>query len=186
LGASFAGIITVLANIKELTDVFIGTGDSYKLWLLTGKGLVYLFVFVSCFCFVIGSLLLLHRWNCQNNPNYPFTKGYRFWLWHYRHAEQTPSDTKVSGYTPETFKQQVTIFCQNIVAYKKRFLQTSTEDLIDQDLSQAYLLLINEKYKVKMVSELREVLVKTVRIALFYVGLPITTLFALLRIFAVL
>lgn len=182
LGASLAGIIAIFANIEELSDVFLITTNSYGLFLPTAKGLVYSFIFFLCVCFAFGSLRLICLWNRQNNPNYPFTKGYRIWLWHYRHAEKTPSDTRISGYTPQTFKQEVDKFCKNIVDYKKRFLKSSINDMIDQDLSQVYLLLINEKYKIKMVNALRNVLIKTLTIA-FFVALTIVVLFAIARFY---
>jgi hypothetical protein len=52
--------------------------------------------------------------------------------------------------------------------------------MIDQDLSQVYLLLINEKYKIKMVNALRNILIKTLTIA-FFVALTIVVLFAIAR-----
>jgi hypothetical protein len=180
LGASLAGITAIFANIKELSDVFLITTNSYDSFIPTAKGLVYMFIFLLCICFAFGSLKLIYLWNRQNNPNYPFTKGYRIWLWHYRHAEKTPSDTRISGYTQQTFRQEVDKFCRNIVDYKRRFLQSSINDMIDQDLSQAYLLLVNEKYKIKMVNALRNILINTLTIA-FLVALTIAVLFAIAR-----
>lgn len=182
LGASLAGVVAIFANIKELSDLFITSNASNVLIYPTAKGIVYLFIFILCTCFVFGSLKLVNLWNRQNNPNYPFTKGYRVWLWHYRHAEEIPSDARICRYTKQKFKEEVNNFCHNIVSYKKRFLQSSINDMIDQDLSQVYLLLINEKYKIKMVSALRDLFINMLKISIF-ISLALTSIFSILKIY---
>lgn len=110
---------------------------------------------ISCFVLFIGSIWLLIIWNRQNNPNYPFTKGYKTWRWHYRHAETTPMDTK-TNYSMEEYRKQINIFINNMKEYKIKTLECNPAELLDQDLSQLYLLITDEKFKVKYVSDLRD------------------------------
>lgn len=114
---------------------------------------------------VIGSVLIIRVWNKQNNPSYPFTKGYKIWRWQYRGAENTPSNADVFSYTRESFEKEVNIFSENLYLYKSKYLSASLEELIDQDLSQAYLLITNEKFKIKFVSKLRDMFFNTLVIS---------------------
>jgi hypothetical protein len=180
LAGSLAGILTV-ADRLPVTSIFKdGTLEAAGAFL-TISAAAYTFVLIVCFCYAIGCLMLLLIWNYQNNPDYPFTKACRIWVWHYRHAETTPIDTDFRKYTRETFLKQVQLFSENLVAYKRRLLRSDTAELLDQDLSQVYVLLINEKFKIKMVSQLRDCLTVTTRYAL-YAALLYLVLFSIARI----
>ena len=168
LAAALAGSVAILANVDLTT------------WAKTEASLRYLPVLASCIALFLGSLRLLLLWNSQNNPNYPFTKAYRVWRWHYRHAEKVPVDTDFSAYDRRQFREQVRRFADNLAEYKIRTLAADPAELIDQDLSQLYVLITNEKFKIMCVSALRDSLLRTCQFA-FYVG--IAAGFALLLYF---
>jgi len=168
LAASIAGVVAIFSNISELTDLFFQqNGLAASTMFLSAKGILYIFAFIVCMCFTVGCLWLLLLWNEQNNPSYPFTKACRTWLWHYRHAEKSPLETDFRTYTPATYRTHVETFAANLVHYKKRLLQSDVQELLDQDISQVYVLLINEKFKIKMVNRLRDCLLSTTRLAFY-------------------
>jgi hypothetical protein len=154
LAASLAAIIAVLPTL-------------YDPKLCALQRVPYYAIFAASLTLACGCVVLLTRWNRQNNPSYPFTKGYRVWRWHYRHAEKTPLDTDVFGYDQDTYREQACIFAENLSDYKARTLDSEPRELLDQDLSQLFLLLTNEKFKIKFVSQLRNCLWTTLRLAFF-------------------
>ena len=166
LATALAGSVAILANLDLTT------------WLKTEQSLRYLPILAPCVALFLGSLRLLLLWNRQNNPNYPFTKAYRVWRWHYRHAERTPSDCDFRKYTPDKFREEVRRFADNLAEYKIKTLEGDPADLIDQDLSQLYLLITNEKFKIECVSVLRDSLLETCRFA-FWVGIAGATVILL-------
>lgn len=158
---SFAAgiLVAALAAIISIINNLFNNYGFYKL-------LIYLPILIPCISLFIGSILLIMKWNSQNNPSYPFTKGYRYWRWHNRHAETSPLNTNVSSYDVESFENEVNKFIENQFEFKTNLLKSEIKDLIDQDLSQYYLLLINEKFKIEFVSELRNCLVSNLKLAL--------------------
>ena len=109
----------------------------------------------------IGSLYLIFKWNKQNNPPYGFTDKNGIWRWQYRFAEKTPQTTilKKDG---EGYKNAFTqTFQANLSHYVKRTIEATNEELFEQDISQLYLLLINEKSKINMVNSLKAILMNT-------------------------
>jgi len=138
-GANFAGLIALFAVFEEVPQAP---------WI----------AFLSfCLTLIICSLRIIWIWNSGNNPPYAFTKAYRAWLWHYRHAEKDPMETK-PRLICKHFESEVDKFGENLVDFKKRILTSSEADLFDQDITQLYILITNEKQKVKMVSRLRSAL----------------------------
>ncbi|GEM_PF-3855762 len=105
-----------------------------------------------CFLVFVSSFFMVLIWHTQNNPKYPFVYGYKIWLWHWRHAEHEQSNTKISI---KIFSDEVKKFSRNMLFYKEKLLNSSNEELLDQDISQLYLLITNEKYKIKMVTQLQ-------------------------------
>jgi ABC-type multidrug transport system fused ATPase/permease subunit len=126
---------------------------------------LYLPLLLSNVVIFIGSIVLLFFWNIQNNPIYPFTKAYKIWRWYYRYAEKVPLKVK-TRISPEELKKQVDIYSNNFNQYKKDTLAIDKMQALDQDLSQLYLLIINEKFKVKYVSKLRDILSNTLFLSL--------------------
>ncbi len=164
LGVSLAGIIAIsnsALGAENVVDRFIFFAP----------------ILASLIVLVIGSMLMIRLWNIQNNPCYPFTKGYKTWRWQYRGAENIPSNTDISSYTSESFEKEVNLYSENLYLYKSKYLNASLEDLLDQDLSQAYLCITNEKFKIKFVSDLRDkfymVLIIALRIGLIFIFLPL-------------
>jgi hypothetical protein len=154
LAASLAAIIAILPFLYDPN-------------LCALQKVPYFAIGVAAVVLFIGCILLLTIWNRQNNPSYPFTKGYRIWRWHYRHAEKTPVDTKVFKYDRQTHREQARIFAENLSDYKVKTLETEPRELLDQDLSQLFLLLTDEKFKIKFVNRLRDCLWTTLKFALF-------------------
>ena len=146
LGASLAGILAI-------TSIALSShGTSNQL----NKLILFSFILVPLIVLVIGSIIIIRLWNRQNNPPYPFTKSYKVWRWQYRHAEKEPLNTDTASYTEASFKQEVDKYSDNLYTYKSDYLKSSINDLLDQDLSQLYLCIINEKFKIKFVSKLRD------------------------------
>ncbi|MFC1539735.1 hypothetical protein ACFL6H_09950, partial [Candidatus Latescibacterota bacterium] len=52
-----------------------------------------------------------------------------------------------------------------LLEYKLRNLRSTPDELFDQDMSQLYLLITNEKFKIKFVSKLRDMFFKTIELA---------------------
>lgn len=124
-------------------------------------------VFLSSIVLFVGSINLLLIWNKQNNPNYPFTKSFNVWRWQYRDAEKHPINTEVNKYTEKTFKKEAKSFAANLTNYKQKTINSSEIDLFDQDLSQLYLLITNEKFKIKFVNKLRDSLLYSLKFSVW-------------------
>ena len=173
LTASIVGIVSLFPEIPNA----IALKDGLSL-----KSIVMLPTFVASIALFFGNIKLINIWNRQNNPNYPFTKGTKTWRWHYRHAELNEVETDTDKFNEAKFAEEARIFADNSAYYKIKTLTSSTKELIDQDLSQLYLLLTNEKFKVKFVNKLRDCLLNTLLIALYLAAL---TFFITLIIFCV-
>ena len=154
LAGSIVGLVNILPRIPEIASL-----DKFQ-------SFIYIPVACAATCLFVGSIRLLFIWNKQNNPNYPFSKGYRVWRWHYRHAEKSPLDTDIDRYSSATFNEEVQKFADNLTNYKLRTIEASPKELFDQDLTQLYLLLINEKFKVKFVNKLRNSLFRSLLFSL--------------------
>lgn len=154
LVSSIAAIISIVSTILNNKNQILS--------------IILLFpILVPSIVLLISSIIIIMLWNSQNNPSYPFTKGYRTWRWQYRHAEKTPSDTDVLNYTRETFNKQVEIFIDNLFNYRERMIKADIYELFEQDLAQLFLLLTNEKFKIKFVGKLRDSLISSLSIGLF-------------------
>jgi hypothetical protein len=162
--ASIAAIVTIIPNFPF---------TEYKTSL---KFYIYSPVLISSIIIFFGSIRLINIWNRQNNPSYPFTKGYRFWRWQYRHAEKDGVDTDLYKYSKEKYESEIKKFADNMYNYKVKTLECDYKVLFDQDLSQLYLLIINEKFKIKFVNKLRDSLLNTLKIA-FICGIVIDLIF---------
>jgi hypothetical protein len=151
LAAALAGIVAISPQLfmKFENNEFV-----------TFSTTIYIPVVVLSICLVIGTTKLLILWNQQNNPPYPFTKGTKTWRWQYRHAETTETDTNFQKFDRSVMEKQAYIFANNLIDYKIKTVTSDEKELLDQDLSQLYLLLINEKFKIKFVSQLRDLLIK--------------------------
>ncbi len=149
LAAAILSIVTILPRYPNINIL-----NKFEYFIYTP-------VAIASLVLLFGSLRLLKIWNNQNNPNYPFSKGYRVWRWHYRHAEKAPLETKVESYTIDSFKKEAIKFHDNLTTYKLKTIQSEATELFNQDLTQLYLLIINEKFKIKFVNTLRNSLVKT-------------------------
>lgn len=152
LGVSIVAVVSIVQNTLDASDHLL-------------RLVVFAPVLVPSIILVVCSIRTLALWNKQNNPSYPFTKGYKTWRWQYRHAEETPIDTDVFNYTRDSFAGQVDVFVQNLIHYKTKTLDADIGELIDQDLSQLFLLITNEKFKIKFVSALRDSLLAALRLA---------------------
>jgi hypothetical protein len=102
-----------------------------------------------------------------NNPNYPFVKMPRIWRWHYRHAEKNSIDTNISKYDSEKYKTQIDIFIDNLENYGIKTLKADYKELLDQDISQLFLLITNEKFKIKFVTHLRDCFYKILSVSIY-------------------
>jgi len=154
LAASIVGIVAILPSVLSRKQLF-----AFPTYLDLPVLIAGVFLF-------FGSTWLIYLWNKQNNPSYPFTKGYKVWRWHYRHAEKNPLDTNVFDFDQTTFNEQVRLFAENMTDYKIKTLKANSKELIDEDLSQLYVLITNEKFKIKFVSQLRDALMNTLFLAL--------------------
>ena len=154
LGASLAGILAI-------TNIAVSSTD------IPHQLILFSFILVPLIVLVIGSINIIRIWNRQNNPPYPFTKSYKGWRWQYRHAEKEPINTDTASYTGDSFKREVDKYSENLYTYKSTYLNASINDLLDQDLSQLYLCIINEKFKIKFISELRDSFYSMLQLALW-------------------
>ena len=154
LAAAIIAIVTILPRYPS-EDIL----TKFEVFIYTPIAVTSLILF-------LGSIRLLIIWNKQNNPNYPFTKGYKVWRWHYRHAEKKPLEADVDCYTFESFKNEVNKFHDNLIDYKLKTINSDPKELFDQDLTQLYLLIVNEKFKIKFVNTLRDSLINTLKVAL--------------------
>jgi hypothetical protein len=126
----------------------------------------------------LGCVILLLIWNSQNNPNYPFTKGSQSWRWQYRHAEKEPLMTNNIRWDENLYLSEAEKYNRNLFDYKRKFYTTDKPSFISTDLSQLYLCITNEKFKIKFVSRLRNGLYICLMIAFldFFLGLFISLL----------
>jgi len=105
---------------------------------------------------VISGIQIIRIWNRQNNPDYPFTKGYKHWRWQYRYAEEVIPEFKYRYKSTEEFEKDIEAYIKNLHSYAERTLNLTPMGILEQDISQLFLLIENEKYKIKFVSELRD------------------------------
>lgn len=105
---------------------------------------------------LVAGIKVLAIWNRQNNPDYPFTKGYMHWRWQYRYAEETSPEFRYRYESREEYEADIETYIKNMHAYAKKTLDLTPMEILEQDISQAFLLIENEKYKIKFVSELRD------------------------------
>lgn len=161
LSLSFAGALTLIP--KFISDLVNSVKN--QTFLLSVNSVIFIPIFLFFITLIIGSILLILLWNRQNNPDYPFTKGTKIWRWQYQGAEKTKSTIKIK-YNQKEFIEEVNKFSDNEEYYKKRLLNSSKAELFNQDLSQLFLLLINEKYKIKFVSSLRNMMFRIILISL--------------------
>lgn len=155
LAASIIGIITTFQKISLFQNL-------YDL-----QSIAYMVILIPCLILFLGSIYLLNVWNKQNNPNYPFVKMPRIWRWHYRHAEKNSIDTNISKYDKEKYKTQIDIFIDNLENYGIKTLKADYKELLDQDISQLFLLITNEKFKIKFVTHLRDCFYKILSVSIY-------------------
>ncbi len=170
LGASLAGILSLIPEIdKTFNNVY-----------LIDWNIVFLPLAISLISIIVGSIRLVWVWNLQNNPNYPFTKGYRVWRWHYRSAEQEgkESEVDIGVNDEEKYLAEVKKYQKNLINYKKLTIKSNFTELLNQNISQVYLVIVNEKYKIKYVSELRNTLINCLQWAL--ISFPLSLVLYLL------
>lgn len=155
LAASIIGIITTFQKISLFQNLF------------DLQSIAYMIILIPCLILFLGSVYLLNVWNKQNNPNYPFVKMPRIWRWHYRHAEKNSIDTNISKYDKEKYKTQIDIFIDNLENYGIKTLKADYKELLDQDISQLFLLITNEKFKIKFVTHLRDCFYKILSVSIY-------------------
>jgi len=160
--AALAGIIAIASESNNVIKDFFSFST-----------FIYVPVFVLCVILVIGGTKILALWNEQNNPTYPFNKATKTWRWQYRHAETNPINTEVGKFTNKVLEREAYKFANNLADYKIKLLSSTARELLDQNLSQLYLLLINEKYKIKFLTKLRDLLFSVLRWSLFGTGITI-------------
>ena len=105
---------------------------------------------------LVGGIQTIRIWNRQNNPDYPFTKGYKHWRWQYRYAEEIIPEFKYRYKSKEEFEKDIETYIRNLHSYADKTLNLKPLEILEQDISQLFLLIENEKYKIKFVSELRD------------------------------
>lgn len=105
---------------------------------------------------LVGGIQIIRIWNRQNNPDYPFTKVYKHWRWQYRYAEEIIPEFKYRYESKEEFEKDIETYIRNLHSYGDKTLNLKPLEILEQDISQLFLLIENEKYKIKFVSELRD------------------------------
>lgn len=130
---------------------------------------------------LIAGISIVRIWNRQNNPDYPFTKGYKHWRWQYRYAEQIIPEFKYRYGSEEEYEKDIETYLRNMHSYAKKTLDASPMEILEQDISQLFLLIENEKYKIKFISELRDELTKWVQ-ATLWVGVGSALICALVAL----
>lgn len=168
LAASLAGIVAIASEAQVSIKSFYNA-----------ENFLYIPIFVVSIVLVIGCIGILNLWNKQNNPVYPFTKATKTWRWQYRHSETIPNRTDFESFTPEITEKEAYIFANNLADYKLKTLTSNDKELLDQDLSQLYLLMINEKFKIKFVSKLRDQLFNILKISLIALVITLVILIIL-------
>lgn len=158
LAASIAGIIAIMPEIQEI--------------LINRKTIVanlfYISLLPSLFVLIAGGIRIVWLWNLQNNPSYPFTKSFRVWRWQYRYAEQPGMEvnTNIQNDSKKELVQEARKFQANLMNYKNMTIDCDINELVNQNLSQLYLLITNEKYKIKFISKLRDSLLTFLKTSL--------------------
>jgi len=109
---------------------------------------------------LIAGIAIIRIWNRQNNPDYPFTKGYRHWRWQYRYAEEIIPEFRYRYESKEEYEKDIETYIKNLHSYAEKTLNVTPMEVLEQDISQLFLLIENEKYKIKFVSELRDAVTK--------------------------
>lgn len=154
--AALAGIIAITPHISIVFTEFFSITT-----------FIFIPLIILCLILIGGGIKILSLWNEQNNPTYPFTKATKTWRWQYRHAETNPTNTDFKNFTNKIVEEEAYKFAGNLADYKIRLLSSSTQELLDQDISQLYLLLINEKFKINFVTKLRDTLFCVLRWSLY-------------------
>jgi hypothetical protein len=174
IGASFAGIISILPEIQ----------NNYTNISRFNTNFFYCPLFFSLLVLILGGIQIILQWNIQNNPNYPFTKSFRVWRWQYRYAELEGNQINVNlkKGDEDGFLNEAKKFQSNLMNYKNKTIMSDIDELVDQNVSQLYLLITNEKYKIKYVTKLRDILMKYltaslwVFIGIFFINIIFTLL----------
>jgi len=116
---------------------------------------------------LVGGIQIIRIWNRQNNPDYPFTKGYKHWRWQYRYAEEIIPEFKYRYESKEEFEKDIETYIRNLHSYADKTLNLKPLEILEQDISQLFLLIENEKYKIKFVSELRDEVTRWIFVTLW-------------------
>ncbi|MCJ7668474.1 MAG: hypothetical protein MUP04_09405 [Anaerolineae bacterium] len=145
LGFALAGlgaVVILFDKMLVLSNVFVA-------------GFTLLLTFMAL---TVAGLCILWLWNAQNNPSYPFAKVATTWRWQYRYAEPEKSKVQVWVEPPSRseFDETMRVYLQNLIDYSKKTLALDRKGALEQDLGQLFLLIINEKYKIKFVNMLRD------------------------------
>jgi hypothetical protein len=162
LAAALAGIVAIGSDASVITTNF------YSLTTL-----IYIPILILSLCLIYGCINILLIWNKQNNPPYPFTKATRTWRWHYRHSETSETKTDFESFDKNIMEEEAYKFANNLADYKIKTLSSSNNELLDQDISQLYLLLINEKFKIKFVTILRNSLFQLLKCSFITTGISL-------------
>lgn len=164
-GGSIAGVLNVVQKISYLQLIELSSLYQYML-------LLFALLFVSI---AYAAARIIFLWNHQNNPDYPFTKLGIVWIWHYRYAgSYLEPESKGSS-------DAITKYKDDLNSYRIKFVQASKSDLFEQDISQLFLLIENERYKVKMVSDLKCMFVDSLRLCFALAGYSSMLLLLLLH-----
>lgn len=131
---------------------------------------------------LIAGIAIIRVWNRQNNPDYPFTKGYKHWRWQYRYAEEIIPEFKYRYVSVKEFEEDIETYIKNLHSYAEKTLNITPMEILEQDISQLFLLIENEKYKIKFVSELRDEVTRWLRVIL-WVGIASVVICLALVIF---
>jgi hypothetical protein len=159
IGASLAGIIAIIPQIQELMT----NSSIYRNW-----NIFYIPISSSLFTLLLFSIWSVVIWNKQNNPSYPFTKGIKIWRWQYRYAEDQEMTVSpgLQDKDPK-FLEEIRKFQSNLILYKQKTIESDLPILYNQNLSQLYLLITNEKFKIEFVTALRNQLILSLKATLF-------------------
>jgi hypothetical protein len=123
-------------------------------------------VFAVSIAILIGGIQIIRIWNRQNNPDYPFIKGYKHWRWQYRYAEEIIPEFKYRYDSKGEYEKDIETYIKNLHSYAEKTLKLKPLEILEQDISQLFLLIENEKYKIKFVSELRDEVARLLFVAL--------------------